>query len=120
MLLQFNPQPWLNLITIVVVIVIIIVLPVLVAVRVVELDVVVQIFLRNAGVHPLEGPAEVLVRNGRDVFGGDLHGPRAEVTDGTHRGIVAQSLEIGPAVAVGGRGELGNLLITEAVDVLLE
>ena len=109
-----------NSIAVVIIIVVVVVLPVLVAVRVVEFDVVVQILFRNAGIHTLEGPAKVLVGNGRDIFGGNFHGAGAEITDGTHRGIVAESLEIGPAVAMGGGGELGDFLVSEAMGVLLE
>ena len=90
-------------IAIVVIIVVVVVLPVLVAVRVIELDVVVQILFRNTGIHTLERPAKVLVGNGWDIVGGNFHGAGAEITDGTHRGIVAESLEIGTTVAVGGR-----------------
>lgn len=107
-------------IAVVVIIILIVVLPVLVAVSIVELDVVVQILFRNAGVHTLERPPKVLVRNGRDVLGGDLHGSGAEVTDGTHRGIVAESLEVSTTVPMGRRGELGDFLVSEAMGVLLE
>lgn len=88
---------------VIIVVVIIVVFPVLVAVRVIELDVVVQILFRNTGIHTLERPAKVLVGNGRDVFGGNFHGSGTKITDGTHRGIVAESLEVSTTVALGGR-----------------